>query len=217
MHAESQKILMKTEASDLLAFLRENLRALSSDIVPLWHPLGFVSCVIDEMPGNYVARVHYWPNGERRVKNPDWPIHTHSYTLSSLVLDGCVRDLQYRKAEGNDWRVYTVNYFNGGSAISKTGESIGLITDLDELRSAGDQYQVDRGIYHQTQVPASQSAVTLVLLTNHGSEAPKVLGSALESRYPYDRVPFDAHRFWNAVEKAIRNTQLKSYVFSHGE
>lgn len=194
---------MKAEASDLLVFLRDNLRALSSDVVPLWHPLGFVSCVIDEVPDKYVARVHYWPNGERRVKNPDWPIHTHSYTLSSLVLDGCVRDLQYRRTEGDEWCVYSVNYFNGGSEINRTGESIDLITNLDELRSAGDQYQVARGIYHQTQVPINQSAVTLVLLTNHGSDAPKVLGSALANRYPYDRIPFEANRFWGAVEEAM--------------
>lgn len=87
---------MKAEFSDTLNFLHENLENFSSTLVPLWHPLGFVSCVIDELPSSHVVRVHYWPKSQRRVKNPDWPIHTHTYRLRSLVLAGEVRDIQYR-------------------------------------------------------------------------------------------------------------------------
>lgn len=74
---------------------------------------------------------------------------------------------------------------------------------MDELRRSGTHYEVPRGVYHQTLVPYEKSAITLVLLTDHGSEAPKVLGSKLAERYPYDRISFDHHRFWSAIREAM--------------
>ena len=195
---------MQTSIIDSLVFLNDNLDQLASKLTPLWHPLGFVSCVVDESPGQYVTRVHFWPAGERRVKNPDWPIHTHSYELRSLVLSGAVRDLQYRVESGGQWRIYTVNYFEGGSEIVCTSGSVNAVAEVDEVRHAGAEYEVPRGIFHQTQVPLNKSAVTIVLLSNHGSEAPKVLGTEQEKTYPYDRIPFDRTVFWNAVRGALK-------------
>lgn len=194
---------MKTDISEVFGFLRNNLKSLASSVIPLWHPLGFVSCVIGQAPSSYVARVHYWPPGERRVKNPDWPIHTHTYALRSLVLAGDVRDIQYRVEPGDQWCVYSVNYYDGGSEIVKTLEEVDATTVVDEIRTAGIQYEVRRGIYHQTLVAQEHSAVTLVLLTDHCSEAPRVLGSKAAAKYPYDRVPFHHGRFWGAVGEAV--------------
>lgn len=196
---------MKTEISDMLSFLRENIDSLSVDLVPLWHPLGFVSCVIEEVALSHIARVHYWPKGERRVKNPDWPIHTHTYRLQSLVLAGAVRDLQYRVQPGMEWCEYSVNYYNGGSEIVPTPNEVDTFAEVDELRRSGSRYEVSRGVYHQTFVPHEQSAVTLVLLTDHSFDAPKVLGSKLAERYPYDRISFDRERFWDAIKAALEN------------
>lgn len=201
----SRKIHMKTEIPDLLSFLRENFGSLSADLVPLWHPLGFVSCVIDEVSSSHIARVHYWPEGERRVKNPNWPIHTHTYRLQSLVLAGAVRDLQYRVQPGTELCEYSVSYYSGGSEIVRTPNEVDTFAKVDELRLPGSRYEVPRGVYHQTLVPHEQSAVTLVLLTDHGSDAPKVLGTKLAERYPYDRVSFDRERFWDAINNALEN------------
>lgn len=193
---------MKIEIPDLLSSLRENFGSLAANLVPLWHPLGFVSCVIDEVSSSHIARVHYWPEGERRVKNPDWPIHTHAYRLESLVLAGAVRDLQYRVQSGTEWCEYSVNYYSGGSEIVRTPNEVDTFAEVDELRRSGSRYEVPRGVYHQTLVPHEQSAVTLVLLTDHSSDAPKVLGSKLAERYPYDRISFDRERFW-ALSKRL--------------
>src|SRR4051794_32516353 len=107
---------MKIEAASFIAYLSKEIPLLEVTCAPLWHPLGFVSCVIKESKGDHVVRLHYWPKGERRVKNPDWPIHTHSYHLSSYVLCGVVRDLQYQRSSG-DRSIYAVKYFEGGSEI----------------------------------------------------------------------------------------------------
>lgn len=194
---------MKTEMSDVLGFLCSSFESLSSRLTPLWHPLGFASCIIDQVPSSHVARVHYWPAGERRVKNPDWPIHTHTYALRSLVLEGEVRDLQYSVRPGDQWCVYSVNYYDGGSEIVRTSEEVDATTVIDKVRPTGSQYEVRRGIYHQTLVPHEDAAITLVLLTDHGSEAPKVLGSKSALTYPYDRISFDRSRFWGAVGEAV--------------
>lgn len=204
---------MKAEFSDTLNFLHENLENFSSTLVPLWHPLGFVSCVIDELPSSHVVRVHYWPKNQRRVKNPDWPIHTHTYRLRSLVLAGEVRDIQYRISPGSEWCVYSVNYYSGGSEIIRTPHEVDAIVEIDELRRSGNHYEVPRGVYHQTLVPIEQTAITLVLLTDHDSDTPKVLGSKLAERYPYNRVPFDRYEFWgkirDSLEYNLRSPEIK--------
>ena len=193
---------MQTDITDCFNFLCIHLERLAVKITPLWHPLGFVSCVIDESP-LYTTRVHYWPPGERRVKNPDWPIHTHSYGLKSLVLSGSVRDLQYRVEPGNQWSIYSVNYYEGGSEIIRTPRGVNVALAINEIRAAGEQYEVQRGVFHQTQVSNDQAAVTIVLLSDHGTEAPMVLGSEQAEKYPYDRIEYDPALFWTAVRKAI--------------
>lgn len=194
---------MQTSTQDSFDFLSDNLEELASKVIPLWHPLGFVSCVIEESPMQYVTRVHFWPPGERRVKNPDWPIHTHSYALRSLVLSGAVRDLQYKVEPGEEWSIYSVNYYQGGSEIVRTSESVSAVPEVDEIRQAGTRYEVPRGIFHQSQVPHDKAAVTVVLLSDHGTDAPKVLGTKHADRYPYDRIEFDPETFWKAVREAV--------------
>lgn len=197
---------MQTNFSELLKFISQNIDAFSSNLIPLWHPLGFVSCVIEDIPSNNTIRLHYWPKRIRRVKNPDWPIHTHSYTLNSLILKGKVRDLQYRTVSGIGKWIYLVNYFEGGSEIIRTKDEIQVIIESDEIRCCGEQYQVPRGTFHQTQVPINESAVTIVILSNYSEEPPKVLGDCkLSKKYPYDRIPFDQIHFWNEVREALNH------------
>lgn len=200
---------MKTDLAHALAFLRKNIDRIAAELVPLWHPLGFVSCVVDESRAPLITRVHFWPANERRVKNPDWPIHTHSYSLNSLVLSGAVKDIQYDVIAGNQWCVYSVRYYEGGSEIIRTPERVIAVPSVVEMRYAGQEYEVPRGVFHQTQVEYGQSAVTLVSLSQHGSEAPKVLGTEQAERYPYDRTAFDAELFWGEVRKALKR-ELRS-------
>jgi hypothetical protein len=194
---------MKINAADCLGFLEENISKLSKESVALWHPLGFVSCLISSRKGDYDIRVHYWPSGERRTKNPNWPIHTHSYGLSSLVLAGRIRDIQYRIQDGSDHSAYKVNYFEGGSEIVKTEKTIALSECINRVQTVGSQYRVERGVFHQSQVEFNERAVTLVALSEMSSDAPLVLGTDAEIRYPYDRLPFDNYVFWNEVSDAI--------------
>lgn len=199
---------MKIDAKSQFIFLSEKLKELASTVVPLWHPLGFVSCVIKQTE-EFTLRVHFWPKGERRVKNPDWPIHTHSYFLSSFVLKGAVRDIRYKSIEGGENVVYSVRYFEGGSEITQTSDKVGVVPLVDELRCEGDSYVVDLNVFHQSVVPFQESAVTLVALSNFTNSPPLVLGSPAEERYPYDRAPYDKGLFWESVSGAVSETLNK--------
>lgn len=194
---------MKIEAKDFINYLENNLSDLRSTCSPLWHPLGFVSCIIKEEK-DYVIRVHYWPNGERRVKNPDWPIHTHSYNLSSYVINGGVQDLQYKKNVTGEHIIYSVRYFEGGSEIIQTENTMGIDVLVDEVRCAGEQYNVALDTFHQSVVPFDRSAVTIVALSSFSDDAPLVLGAPGQDSYPYDRTSFDKEEFWIEVTNGLK-------------
>lgn len=202
-HAENLRIHMKINARDHLEFLIANLEAFAREVQPLWHPLGFTSCVIREKIDGVTLRVHYWPPGERRTKNPDWPVHTHTYALSSLILTGQIEDIQYQAQEGDQHVVYQVLYKNGDSEILKTKDGISINDTKAEIRSAGDQYRVERGVFHQSRVAFNASAVTLVAMSEFSDAPPLVLGKPGAMRYPYDRTPFCRDRFWYAVRDAL--------------
>ena len=191
-------------------FLLDNIDTLAVSIQPLWHPLGFVSCVIKENPGELTLRVHYWPPNDRRTKNPDWPVHTHSYALSSLVLLGNIEDIQYDIIDGEKYSIYKVSYFNGDSEISNTNRKTSILKYTSEMRTEGQQYRVERGVFHQSSVKLSESAVTFVALSESSSEAPLVLGDNGDNRYPYDRMPFNQEVFWSAVRYAISNPIIQN-------
>ncbi|MGE8518262.1 MAG: hypothetical protein ACN6OM_16730 [Alcaligenes nematophilus] len=194
---------MKIDARADFDFLNQNIETFSSAIQPLWHPLGFSSCIIKKEQEGKTLRVHFWPPNERRTKNPDWPIHTHAYALSSLILDGQLTDIQYEVEAGDEYNVYSVTYSNGNSEIFRTNAGLKIISKKSAIRSAGEQYRVERGIFHQSFVEFGKSTVTLVSLSEHSDEAPLVLGGAGLVSYPYDRTPFDRELFWSAVRKAI--------------
>ena len=201
---------MKINAVDHLSFLEDNIYQLSQVSSPLWHPLGFVSCLISSKKGDYDIRVHYWPSGDRRTKNPNWPIHTHSYALSSLVLTGKVRDIQYRMVDGSEHSAYKVNYFDGGSEILKTGTTMALSESVNRIHGSGGQYSVEQGVFHQSLVELNEKAVTLVALSEMSGNPPLVLGTDAEVRYPYERVPFDRNTFWTEVRDAIASMRSLS-------
>ncbi len=194
---------MKIDVRSQLPYLRENISLVSATCQPLWHPLGFVSCVIRKEAQKYTTRIHYWPKFDRRTKNPDWPIHSHVYDLSSYILEGRVRDIQYQLVEGAEYAVYSVSYSGENSTIKRTERQTSIKKVVDEVHGEGEEYSVPIGSFHQTQVPVRESALSLVVLFNFTDEKPLVLGTVEEKSYRYDRVKFDRLTFWARVRDMI--------------
>ena len=196
---------MKIEAKSQLEFLRENIREISVMRQPLWHPLGFVSCVVRDESEKYIARIHYWPKSERRPKKPNWPIHTHTYHLSSYIVDGRVRDIQYCLNEGTEYAVYSVSYLEDNSEIFPTNQFNSARKIVDVVREKGEEYSVPIGLFHQTKVPLNESSITLVVLSNFTNSEPSVLGKPGGKSYSYERTFFDKTAFWNRIGNVIES------------
>ena len=194
---------MKIEARSQLPYLRENIDRIASSCQPLWHPLGFVSCVIRNESEKYITRIHYWPKSKRRPKTPNWPIHTHTYHLSSYILDGRVRDIQYRLKDGTEYAVYSVSYSGENSEIVPTKELASVEKLVDVFQEKGEEYSILTGFFHQTKVPLHESATTLVVLSNFVSAKPFVLGTPGEKTYSYERARFDKLAFWSRIANLI--------------
>lgn len=202
--AADREIHMKINAASQLGYLRENISGLVEQCQPLWHPLGFVSCVVRDEPNLLMVRVHYWPKAERRTKSPDWPIHTHKYDLSSFVLMGSVRDMQYRtESNGSEYAIYSVSYHGENSAIAPSKREVSVVRIVDEMHCVGDEYSVPVGVFHQTFVPLDNNAMTLVALSNFQDTDALVLGNLGDKSFPYDRLPFDKISFWASVSEAL--------------
>ena len=197
---------MKIEASSHLSYLRENISQIAKSCQPLWHPLGFVSCIIGKEKNGSITRIHYWPKCERRAKTPNWPIHTHIYDLSSLILEGRLRDIQYRLIPGCDYAIYSVSYSGEDSVINLTGGRTSIKIETDEVRQKGEEYTVPIDFFHQTIVPFDESAITLVVLSNFEDSKPLVLGGYGEKSYPYERVEFNKVEFWSRIKETIHLT-----------
>ncbi|EUJ11162.1 hypothetical protein Meth11DRAFT_2002 [Methylophilaceae bacterium 11] len=192
---------MKVEAEYFLPYLKNNICELELKCIPLWHPLGFVSCIIHEVSNLFTVRIHYWPENVRRVKNPDWPIHTHSYFLSSHILNGELTDIQYEQYEAEEYSIFSVNYYKGGSEIHLTNKKTGVKETIHTRRLGGESYSVSKGVFHQTNVEIDKTALTLVALSEFSEEPPLVLGNSVaQNSYPYDRVIFEPEIFWREVK-----------------
>ena len=194
---------MKIEARSQLLYLRVKFCEIALACQPLWHPLGFVSCVIRRKEGEYTTRLHLWPKYERRTKSPHWPIHNHVYDLASCVLSGRVRDTQYRLKDGSDYAIYSVRYSGENSVLGFTNRRTSIEKVIDEVHEPGEEYSVSLGSFHQTKVPIGESAITIVVLSNFVSDNPLVLGAVGEQKYQYDRAEFDKSAFWAIVDEVI--------------
>lgn len=200
---------MRTSLDECLGILSDCVDDFSVKPQPLWHPLGFVSCIIHKSENGDAVRVHYWPEGDRRTKNPDWPIHTHSYNLRSLILYGSLKDIKYKVSDGHDSTVYEVRYSGDNSEILRTDRSLKIDGKVVSERNAGDTYDVLRGVFHQSQVAINSIAVTLVVISEIANDVPLVLGEGGDSFYPYDRLPYDKDIFWSAIKMALQSYKQK--------
>ena len=194
---------MTIDIDSQLQYLRKNFSKVALTCQPLWHPLGFVSCVIRKEKRKFTTRIHYWPKHERRTKNPDWPIHSHVYHLTSRILKGRVRDIQYRLRDGSDYAIYSVQYSGEDSVINFTNRQTSVEKTIDKIHELGEEYSVSIGSFHQTQVPMGESVISLVVLSSFVDSNPLVLGTLEEQSYRYDRAEFDKSTFWTRIREVI--------------
>jgi hypothetical protein len=198
---------MKADAKNYTKHLRAVLSECARTVVPLYHPLGFVSCVLPSPENGIILRVHYWPKEGRREKAPGWPVHTHNFRLSSFVMSGEIRNRNYVEIDGPgpglERNVYKVEYEGEHSRIVDTGRVLRVEVGSDSIHSAGMGYCVERGVFHESVVPVGEMVVTLACLTEKSAIAPLVLGDVSGGSFAYQRESFDSVEFWSVVSDAV--------------
>lgn len=182
-------------------WLRHN-RDKAISAVPFWHPLGFVNCTIQE-EANISVRVHYWPKGDRRPKRPAWPIHTHTYTLESVVLDGEILDRQYAREIGAEFEEFAVEYLTGQSELHDCGRSTNVRCVAERRYFQGDKYIIAPDILHESIVPLGNEAITMVTCIGELRGSPIVLGRHHEAPLPYAVERFPQEIFWTRIYQAL--------------
>lgn len=149
------------------------------------HPYGFFILKIPTLAGQQL-RIHVWLAGARPGQVPEWPPHDHSFSISSLILDGAVTNQTWNVIESPDGNkcLYEVHYGQDCSILLRTDRKV-LCELADEATyRPGEAYEVPLNVFHSTVVPMSEHAMSLCLMHNGKTSSPKVVG-ALDADIEY--------------------------------
>ncbi|MET9218563.1 hypothetical protein ACIQCJ_01955 [Streptomyces sp. NPDC093221] len=143
----------------------------------LWHPTGFATFEIAQVPGLGLVRVHFWPHGLRRGLPGHPTIHQHCFRLYSRVLAGEYRESQYGAVDpgprgappgARRLRVYEVRPTGmmGKDELYETGEDLDVVPTLRAARfPAGTWHEVPVGTFHATPIARNRFCATLAVLS----------------------------------------------------
>ncbi|MBD0735736.1 hypothetical protein BGM09_21795 [Streptomyces sp. CBMA29] len=143
----------------------------------LWHPTGFATFEIAQVPALGLVRVHFWPHGLRRGLSGHPTIHQHCFRLYSRVLAGEYRESQYGAVDSGPCeappgaqrlRVYEVRPTGttGKDELYETGEDLDVMPTLRAARfPAGTWHEVPVGTFHATPIARNRFCATLAVLS----------------------------------------------------
>lgn len=171
------------------------------------HPLGFIA-LRWELNDEDALRVHIWSRDMKTVQSPNWPIHDHTFSFRSLVLQGCVQNKVYRLKNCNKKsrlvKVYEVEYSGGSSILLGTQKFGEALQSSSELQPLGSYYDMDAGVFHRS-ILRSDFAIT-VLATHKVSKAVRaqVLGNpSFRSPLLFNRTAASENLVYSYVDKAL--------------
>lgn len=168
-----------------------------------WHPTGFVVVPLRD-DGRGALRLHVWPVGRRLLGRPCWPIHDHTWQLTSRVLCGSIEHERFVLTDDPQGQpLYAVDYGPGRDSTLIRGERRGRVTSAGRHRvRAGQRYRVAAGEFHTTHgPPPTELAATLVATNRGGRTSPWVVGQAeAPPRIPVRRALVEPGRLRLAVQ-----------------
>ncbi|MFD5902821.1 hypothetical protein ACFV6B_21305 [Streptomyces microflavus] len=146
----------------------------------LWHPTGFGTFEVAQVPGLGLVRVHVWPEGLRRGLPGHPSVHQHCFHLYSRVLAGEYRESQYGIVAPHEHgphevlpgarrlRVYAVRPTGvmGKDELYETGEDLDVVPTLRAARfPAGTWHEIPVRTFHATPIARNRFCVTLAVLS----------------------------------------------------
>lgn len=138
--------------------------ALQDELLPVWHPLGFIHVKLAAPSADQTYRLHLWPSEHRHPDEQSDKVHDHLFNVCSKVVCGEVRNVRYSflPSASGDWRELRVRYGKTQSEIYETGQRGSLLEIESNLISAPALYSVPRFELHETIPIRSRDALTVV-------------------------------------------------------
>jgi hypothetical protein len=192
--------LIDTDAIEFLKYVVRNI----DNFKYTWHPVGFIVIRLG-IENNFNYRLHIWPIGRRIPKHPDWPIHNHIFDLDSYVICGELLNRNYslklEATKTSQYDLYEVEYYDGGSTISKNSTYISSITYQETLIKSNNSYHIPQREFHETIVESMQLTSTMVRTTiPNGSDKALILGRV------------DSNRLYDCPNKKINKLEVIAQI-----
>jgi hypothetical protein len=172
-----------------------------------WHPYGFIVYHLGADPCGRRLRLHVWPAGVRPKQQPEWPIHSHPWDFSSMILCGRVLHTRYVASRDSSGRYchYSVSYAADASILVRTGLTLRVEPDAHETLLPGAVYQMKPPEYHQVYAADMGATATLVRTGAASVGSGAVLGS-LDGLavYRYVRTPVERNHSLEVLECTIK-------------
>ena len=193
---------------DTTSHLVERLRDFRTTGAVL-HPYGFYIWKMESGNDEFDMRIHAWLSGSRQRQKPDWPTHTHSVDLHSLVLCGSVTNTmwEWKSSQNGEQMIYEVGYQKNLSILRRSRERGTLIGERIQVVEEGEKYTVPAHCYHATDVGLSEAALTLVLMPKRAPESSKVVGDINgDKEYFFERQKIEDQKLTvatNMIERCL--------------
>lgn len=196
MHNETDLLsLLEADAphdliSGAVRVLLESITVSNVQVPCNWHPLGFFHMPVAQSDDGRRLRFHVWPANYRSTQNPPLSIHDHAFALTSRVLVGSMSNITYHVSDQGvaNARLYDVLYDEHQSVLRANGR-LACVSELRrERQSAGAQYVVPIGTFHESEVALGSLTATMVLTETLDQRTPVVIGPLEgEAEYTYLR------------------------------
>jgi hypothetical protein len=181
-------LLNQLPALEFRQILTSNV--FSHNLTGTWHPYGFAVFRLGRSVDGRTMRLHIWPEFQRQMQQPEWPIHSHPWQLDSYVLIGAVVQKQFdveADARG-DQCLYRVGYSQDCSVLERSPYRVKSAL-VHEIRvEPGQSYSVPHGQFHASLVSCDVYAATIVTVPPSTPADAYVLGDPSgDERYEFKR------------------------------
>lgn len=176
--------------------------AVKSNIIFSWHPLGFImATLLDE--GCEKIRLHLWTKSFDKAQKPTWLVHDHKFDLTSWVISGVIKNIEYKNAVSpKTHQLYSVTYNATGSLLTKLDEMYSLEVEKTQEFNEGDKYKIEAGVFHQSISLSQRTTVTICHTVNKKESPPLVIGELNgEEKYYYQRSHVNTDELQKVIEE----------------
>lgn len=168
------------------------------------HPNGFLVFDLAQVD-QLQLRLHIWDSNTLGQKAHS--IHDHTYSVESIVIDGCIRQTTWSTGAENDQRFaeFEVDYLGEASTMKPTGRTLTVSPDAVDVFRAGTRYNLPEGVFHSVEVLEVPSATLFLRAKGQSNANPRVLGEWADERIVSPRALVVRDRSRRAVRSIMRD------------